>query len=117
MADVNAAAIFAQSYEPYGNVLDVAADARTPYGFTGEWMDRTGLAHLRARSALEKVGCDSSPDIALRIQEVGNRGARAWEGEMKPIWIERAHGQACSERRPDRVLIPSLPSRAGAGEG
>jgi len=30
-------------------VLNQYGDAATPYGFTGEWTDQTGLVHLRAR--------------------------------------------------------------------
>jgi RHS repeat-associated protein len=62
MADPVAAAIFAQSYEPYGNVLDVSGEARTPFGFTGEWMDRTGLVHLRARYYAPYFGAFVQPD-------------------------------------------------------
>jgi RHS repeat-associated protein len=62
MADPNAGATFAQAYEPYGNVLGVAGEARTPYGFAGEWMDRTGLAHLRARYYAPYFGAFVQPD-------------------------------------------------------
>jgi RHS repeat-associated protein len=62
MADPVAAAIFAQSYEPYGNVLDVSGEARTPFGFAGEWMDRTGLMHLRARYYAPYFGTFIQPD-------------------------------------------------------
>jgi RHS repeat-associated protein len=62
MADPDAAAIFAQSYEPYGNVLGVSGESRTPYGFAGEWMDRTGLMHLRARYYAPYFGAFVQPD-------------------------------------------------------
>jgi len=49
VADPAAEAVLTQSYQPYGEVLNQYGDAATPYGFTGEWTDGTGLVHLRAR--------------------------------------------------------------------
>ncbi len=39
----------ARAYEPFGDPLSTAGKVATPYGFTGEWTDATGLLHLRAR--------------------------------------------------------------------
>jgi RHS repeat-associated protein len=39
----------AQSYRPYGELLTSQGTANSPYGFTGEWRDASGLIHLRAR--------------------------------------------------------------------
>ncbi len=36
-------------YDPYGNVLAQNGVGTSNYGFTGEWMDATGLEYLRAR--------------------------------------------------------------------
>jgi RHS repeat-associated protein len=38
-----------QSYEPFGTVLTNAGLDLSSYGFTGEWMDSTGLIYLRSR--------------------------------------------------------------------
>ncbi len=36
-------------YDPYGNVLAQNGADSSNYGYTGEWMDATGLEYLRAR--------------------------------------------------------------------
>jgi RHS repeat-associated protein len=38
-----------KAYQPYGEVMDSAGSSVTSYGFTGEWLDETGLVYLRAR--------------------------------------------------------------------
>jgi RHS repeat-associated protein len=39
----------ARSYEPFGNLLNSEGKEITPYAFTGEWSEPTGLIYLRAR--------------------------------------------------------------------
>jgi RHS repeat-associated protein len=39
----------AKEYEPYGEVMNSTWGASSPYGFTNEWTDNTGLVYLRAR--------------------------------------------------------------------
>ena len=49
VADAAGDVTLAQSFKPYGGVLESAGDGATAYAFTGEWTDETGLVHLRAR--------------------------------------------------------------------
>jgi RHS repeat-associated protein len=49
VTDPAAEAVLSRSYQPYGEVLNQYGDGGTHYGFTGEWVDQTGLIHLRAR--------------------------------------------------------------------
>jgi RHS repeat-associated protein len=39
----------AQSYEPYGDVLNNVGNITLSYGFTGQWLDPSGLIYSRAR--------------------------------------------------------------------
>jgi RHS repeat-associated protein len=39
----------ARSYEPFGNLLNSEGKEITPYAFTGEWSEPSGLIYLRAR--------------------------------------------------------------------
>jgi RHS repeat-associated protein len=41
--------ILTNAYKPYGEVLDSVGEGASAYGYTGEWMDETGLVYLRAR--------------------------------------------------------------------
>ncbi len=43
-------------YDPYGNVLAQNGVGTSNYGYTGEWMDSTGLEYLRARYYTPSVG-------------------------------------------------------------
>jgi RHS repeat-associated protein len=38
-----------KSFDPYGNVLAATGTPGTPFGYTGEYTDPTGLIYLRAR--------------------------------------------------------------------
>jgi RHS repeat-associated protein len=63
----------AQSYDPFGNVLEVAGSAESGFGYTGEQVDAsTGLVYLRARyysSYLNRfVSQDMWPGDLLRPQ-------------------------------------------------
>ena len=49
VVDPAAESVLTQSYQPYGGVLSQHGGSGTPYGFTGELADQTGLFHLRAR--------------------------------------------------------------------
>ena len=49
-------AVLTRSYQPYGGVLSQHGGGATPYGFTCERMDGTGLVHLRARYLNTVVG-------------------------------------------------------------
>jgi RHS repeat-associated protein len=52
----------AQSFDPYGGLLSSQGSAATPYGFTGEWGDASGLLYLRARYYLPQAGIFTSRD-------------------------------------------------------
>jgi RHS repeat-associated protein len=41
--------LFAHDLTPYGEVLESAGSGSSAYGYTGEWMDSSGLVYLRAR--------------------------------------------------------------------
>ncbi len=43
-------------YDPYGNVLAQNGVGTSNYGYTGEWMDVTGLEYLRARYYAQGMG-------------------------------------------------------------
>ena len=53
---------YAQAFEPYGPLLSTAGDNATSLAFTGEWTDRTGLVHLRARYYVPEDGLFVSKD-------------------------------------------------------
>ena len=92
----------AQSYEPYGDVLNSAGTGTTSYGFTGEWTDGTGLINLRARYMNTGVGRFMSRDT--------------WGGDYnRPLSLNR---WAYAEGNPiiftDPVKLPYLvPSESG----
>jgi RHS repeat-associated protein len=52
----------AQPFDPYGGLLSSQGSAATPYGFTGEWGDASGLLYLRARYYLPQAGIFTSRD-------------------------------------------------------
>jgi RHS repeat-associated protein len=47
--------ILTNAYKPYGEVLDSVGEGASAYGYTGEWMDETGLVYLRARYYAPRV--------------------------------------------------------------
>jgi RHS repeat-associated protein len=49
LVDANGEVLLAQSYEPYGAVLESAGEGTSSYGFAAEMRDPTGLIYLRAR--------------------------------------------------------------------
>ncbi|MEJ2601210.1 MAG: DUF2380 domain-containing protein [Anaerolineales bacterium] len=51
-----------QSFDPSGVLLSSQGSAATPYGFTGEWGDASGLLDLRARYYLPQAGIFTSRD-------------------------------------------------------
>jgi RHS repeat-associated protein len=51
-----------QSFDPYGGLLSSQGSAATPYGFTGEWGDASGLLNLRARYYLPQAGIFTARD-------------------------------------------------------
>jgi RHS repeat-associated protein len=51
-----------QSFDPYGGLLSSQGSAATPYGFTGEWGDASGLIYLRARYYLPQAGIFTTRD-------------------------------------------------------
>ena len=63
VADPAAEAVLTQSYQPYGEVLSQHGDGTTSYGFTSEWIDLSGLIHLRARSYDPMQGRFISKDV------------------------------------------------------
>jgi hypothetical protein len=49
MTDQSSAITGYKSYEPYGEVLTSSGEEHTPYGYTGEWTDASGMQYLRTR--------------------------------------------------------------------
>ena len=49
LADSESQILFAQSYEPFGDVLETYGANGSSYGFTGQMVDENGLVYLRAR--------------------------------------------------------------------
>lgn len=56
VSDSTANITFAQTYEPFGDVLTTAGSTASNYGFSGEWTDGTGLINLRARYLNTGIG-------------------------------------------------------------
>jgi RHS repeat-associated protein len=48
-AAAHGAVTLTKGYEPYGGVLYSQGSGASSYGYTGEWLDETGLVYLRAR--------------------------------------------------------------------
>jgi RHS repeat-associated protein len=68
----------AKAYTPFGSVSTELGEVSSPYGFTGEWVDGTGLTFLRERYLDNGVGRFISKD--------------SWEGNiLKPmsyvLWV------------------------------
>ena len=51
-----------RAYEPFGDLLSIAGELKTSYGFAGERADATGLIHLRARYYQPATGRFVQPD-------------------------------------------------------
>lgn len=49
LSDATGTIILVHSYQPFGNLSNVAGTANISYGFTGEWTDLNGLVYLRSR--------------------------------------------------------------------
>ena len=49
LTDPAGAVLLAQSYDPFGNVLQQTGSGQSIFGYTGEQTDPTGLVFLRAR--------------------------------------------------------------------
>ena len=62
LADATGEVVFAQSYEPYGDVLHTFGDLGSAYGFTGEMQDASGLVYLRARYYNSGIGIFTARD-------------------------------------------------------
>jgi RHS repeat-associated protein len=62
--------VFAQSYEPYGDVLDSYGEEGSHYGFTGEMQDPTGLVYLRARYYNTGIGIFTAKDPFAGIASI-----------------------------------------------
>lgn len=63
---------YAQSFQPFGQRMDAAGVNPTSYGFTGEWMDDSGLVHLRARYLNPRIGLFLSLDAEMGLLESPN---------------------------------------------
>jgi RHS repeat-associated protein len=68
LVDASGNVTLAKSYQPYGEVLIVAGDGATNYGFTNEWTSQ-GLIYLRARWYSPQSGRFISKDV--------------WQGNLK----------------------------------
>jgi RHS repeat-associated protein len=62
LTDSNGNVTLTKSYQPYGGMLSSSGSGSSAYGFTGEWMDNTGLMYLRARYYAPGVGRFISKD-------------------------------------------------------
>jgi RHS repeat-associated protein len=62
LTGVAGALALVQSFDPYGGLLASQGSAATPYGFTGEWGDASGLLYLRARYYLPQAGIFTTRD-------------------------------------------------------
>jgi RHS repeat-associated protein len=60
--DGDAPVMMTRDYAPYGEVLAGHGTNPTPYGFTGEWTDASGLIYLRARYYASMDGRFTSND-------------------------------------------------------
>jgi RHS repeat-associated protein len=49
LTDTTGAIVGTRSYDPYGTLLAHDGDQTTPFGYTGQYTDPTGLIYLRAR--------------------------------------------------------------------
>ena len=49
LTDASGAITLAKSYQPYGETLASAGSGTSPFAFTGEQVDASGLTYLRAR--------------------------------------------------------------------
>jgi RHS repeat-associated protein len=63
LTDGGSAITLAKGYQPFGDVLSSDGDASTPYGFTSEWTDVTGMVFLRARYYEPGVGRFITRDV------------------------------------------------------
>ncbi len=78
LADSSGDVVLARSYDPYGNLVESNAytGITTPYGYTGEYTDASGMVYLRARYYSPAQGRFVSRDV--------------WEGEINnPITINQ----------------------------
>jgi RHS repeat-associated protein len=76
LADADGQVSLAQSYKPYGETLSSSGEGATSYGFTGEWVDESGLVFLRSRYYSPAQGRFLSRDV--------------WEGdEEMPLSLNR----------------------------
>ena len=62
LSDAAGSLALAQSFDPYGSLLASQGSAATPYGFSGEWGDASGLLYLRARYYLPQAGIFTARD-------------------------------------------------------
>jgi len=56
MVDSDQQLTLLQNYDPFGKVLARSGPGRSPFGYTGEQVDSTGLVYLRARYYSPEVG-------------------------------------------------------------
>jgi RHS repeat-associated protein len=76
IANNSGAITLARSYDPYGNTRQTIGDAQTNFGFTGEFIDPSGLIYLRARYYDSLTGRFATRDT--------------WEGDVnRPISFNR----------------------------
>ncbi|MCA9907109.1 MAG: RHS repeat-associated core domain-containing protein, partial [Anaerolineae bacterium] len=62
VADASGTTLWSGSYGPYGNDFGDVGVSQTPYGFTGEPTNATGLVHLRARDYNPALGIFTALD-------------------------------------------------------
>lgn len=102
----------AQSYDPFGNVLQQTGSGQSIFGYTGEQIDPTGLVYLRARYYNPGTGRFLTADsiIPNPLNSMGwNRYAYGYNNPVKfvdpsghqgePWWeqvVRGIHGWVCS---------------------
>jgi RHS repeat-associated protein len=80
----------AQSYDPFGNVLEVAGSAESGFGYTGEQVDAsTGLVYLRARYYSSYLNRFISPDTIVRDPGGSHDLNRYSYGRNNPFYVTR----------------------------
>ncbi len=63
LADAAGAVTLANTFQPFGQVMQSAGTGSSQYGFTNEWMDVSGLVYLRARYFAPQSGRFLTKDV------------------------------------------------------
>ena len=97
-ADPTGAVLLAQSYDPFGNVLQQTGSVQSIFGYTGEQSDPTGLVFLRARYYNPYL------NLSHRLAITGGDSAVIQPG----IPQRRLHALMAQNRCTVRISVPAL---------